>query len=151
MWNVGRVECGRSLACRARALDIEQISAYNPLVRRKPGTLVPLELAICVGAADLRRRGVDEFHGYELAKTLAHAEDRRLLTAYGTLYRALGRLEQMGLLASRWEDPAIPTRENRPPRRLYSLTAAGDAALEAARHAAKAKTPVRGRRRVVPA
>ena len=70
-----------------------------------------------------------------------------MLTAYGTLYRALGRMEQMGLLKSRWEDPAIPARENRPGRRLYSLTAAGEsAAREAA--AADASTARRVRRRL---
>ena len=73
-------------------------------MRRKPGALVPLELAICVAAADLRSTGVDEFHGYLIAKEIKEHADSRLLTAYGTLYRALGRLEQMGLLKSRWED-----------------------------------------------
>jgi len=101
-------------------------------VRRKPGQLLPLELAICEAALDLRARGGESFHGYELARTLRRASDARLLTAYGTLYRALGRLEDMGLLESRWEDPAIPARENRPGRRLYSLTAKGEAALDTA-------------------
>ena len=76
-------------------------------MRRKHGSLVPLETAICAAAAALRRRGVNEFHGYELAKQLTDISDSRLLTAYGTLYRALGRLEAMGLLESRREDPAI--------------------------------------------
>jgi DNA-binding PadR family transcriptional regulator len=107
-------------------------------VRRKPGQLVPLEAAICEAALTLRERGEQAFHGYELAKALRRAADARLLTAYGTLYRALARLEQMGLLESRWEDPAVPVRENRPARRLYSLTAVGEAAAEDARGAARA-------------
>jgi DNA-binding PadR family transcriptional regulator len=94
-------------------------------VRRKPGSLLPIEQAICAAAAALRRRGVEEFHGYELAKQLAEDANRRLLTAYGTLYRALGRLEAMGMLESRREDPEVAARENRPGRRLYTLTAAG--------------------------
>ena len=102
-------------------------------MRRRSGELVPLEYAICETAADLRRRAGPEFHGYEIAKHLGIRADRRLLTAYGTLYRALGRLEQMGLLRSRWEDPEIPAGENRPGRRLYTLTAEGEAALAAAR------------------
>jgi len=114
-------------------LDYKQISAYYTAVRRKPGRLVPLEIAICEAALTLRQRGDEAFHGYELAKTLRRAADARLLTAYGTLYRALGRLEQMGLLESRWEDQAIPARENRPARRMYTLTAAGEAAAENAR------------------
>jgi PadR family transcriptional regulator PadR len=120
-------------------------------MRRKAGSLVPLELAICVCAAALRQHGADDFHGYAIAKELSEAGDRRLLTAYGTLYRALGRLEQMGLLVSRWEDPEIPAREKRPGRRLYALTAAGAAAVKEARHAAQASTPARSRRKVVPA
>ena len=58
-----------------------------------------------------------EFHGFEIAKLLQAVGDSRLLTAYGTLYRALGRLEDMGLLTSHAEDPAIPAREGRPGRR----------------------------------
>jgi PadR family transcriptional regulator, regulatory protein PadR len=115
-------------------------------VRRKLGTLVPLEQAICVSAALLRRRGVVEFHGYELAKQVAHDADGRLLTAYGTLYRALGRLEQMGLVRSRREDPAIAARENRPGRRLYTLTAAGETAAREASSTPARKVQRRTRR-----
>ncbi len=120
-------------------------------MRRKPGALVPLEEAICASAAALWRRGTKEFHGYELAKQMAGDDDGRLLTAYGTLYRALGRLEQMGLLASRWEDPEIPARENRPGRRLYSLTAAGEVAAREASATSTTKMPRRTRRRVAQA
>src|SRR5215470_13558860 len=116
-------------------------------MRRKPGTLVPLELAICEAAASLRARGATEFHGYEIARTVGDAANSRLLTAYGTLYRALARLEKMQLLTSRWEDPAIPARENRPGRRLYTLTALGEAALAAARAAEEPARP-RARRRL---
>ena len=117
-------------------------------MRRKPGALVPLELAICDVAATLRRRGAGEFHGYEIAKRLSETADTRLLTAYGTLYRALGRLEKMGLLESRWEDPEIPARESRPGRRLYTLTGAGEAALRDARSDSTATASPRPRRRL---
>jgi PadR family transcriptional regulator, regulatory protein PadR len=116
-------------------------------MRRKPGALVPLELAICAAAGDLLVRGTREFHGYEIAKRLGDVADQRLLTAYGTLYRALGRLEKMGLLESHWEAPEIPAQENRPGRRLYTLTAAGESALEDARRTAAQQTPARSRRR----
>lgn len=119
-------------------------------MRRKRGHLVPLEVAICEAALKLRARGEEPFHGYRLAKALARGADARLLTAYGTLYRALGRLEQMGLLASRWEDPAIAARESRPGRRLYTLTGTGEAALEDARRAS-ALAPRRRPRRWAPA
>lgn len=98
---------------------------------------MPLEAEICVAADRLRRRGIGEFHGFLIAKALAHAADARLLTAYGTLYRALGRLEKMGLVRSRPEDPHIAAQENRPVRRLYTLTGAGEAA---AREAASPRT-----------
>ena len=80
----------------------------------------------------MRRRGAAEFHGFEIAKQLADEESRRLLTAYGTLYRALARLESMGLVTSRREDPSIAAAQNRPIRRLYTLTAAGETAAEEA-------------------
>ena len=120
-------------------------------MRRKPGQLVPLETAICLCAANLRRNGTHEFHGYEIAKRLGDETDRRLLTAYGTLYRALGRLEAMGLLQSQWEDPQIAASENRPGRRIYMLTAAGETAAQEARKAAGKKVPKRTARRPVPA
>jgi len=119
-------------------------------VRRKPGRLIPLEIAICEAAIELRERGDDAFHGYELAKMLRRVPDAPLATAFGTLYRALNRLESMGLLDSRWEAPTIAARENRPRRRLYTLTAAGDAALEEARRAT-AHSSRKRRRRLAPA
>jgi PadR family transcriptional regulator, regulatory protein PadR len=119
-------------------------------MRRKPGALVPLEAAICVSAAALVREGCPEFHGYELARHIADQADRKLLTAYGTLYRALARLERMGLLESRREDPDIAARENRPARRLYTLTGLGErAASEAAGTFSPGQRRVR--RRVAPA
>ena len=116
-------------------------------MRRKAGGLVPLEVAICTCAADLLVRGTREFHGYEIAKRLSDVADQKLLTAYGTLYRALGRLESMGLLQSRWEDPDVPARENRPGRRLYTLTPAGEAAVDDSRKASTDPTTSRQRRR----
>jgi DNA-binding PadR family transcriptional regulator len=115
-------------------------------MRRKAGSLVPLEVAICTAAAALRRRGIHDFHGYELAKRLADISDRRLLTAYGTLYRALARLETMGFLESRREDPAVAAQENRPGRRLYTLTALAESVVRES-SASRRRTAVRRRRR----
>jgi PadR family transcriptional regulator PadR len=117
-------------------------------MRRKQGTLVPLEAAVLAVAVDLQRSGVREFHGYQLAKHLSHVSDKRLLTAYGTLYRALGRLEKMGLLESHAEDPQVAADENRPMRRLYALTGEGVAAVRRESSAAHGRKP---RRRVAPA
>lgn len=116
-------------------------------MRRKAGSLVSLEVAICEAAAKLARRGVHEFHGYEIAKRLSEEADAKLLTAYGTLYRALGRLERMGMLESRWENPQIALNESRPPRRLYTLTPAGEAAWREAEKTPRV-APKRARRRL---
>jgi DNA-binding PadR family transcriptional regulator len=45
----------------------------------------------------------------------------------GTIYPLLRRLDREGLVSSRWERPAVARREQRPPRRYYQLTAAGEA------------------------
>ena len=105
-------------------------------MRRKPGTLLPLEVSILRSAMDLERQGVHEGHGFALAKRMREREGARLLTAHGTLYKALDRMERAGLLTSRWEDPAIAAEEGRPRRRLYKLTA------EAARALARAEAAV---------
>lgn len=120
-------------------------------MRRRPGALVNLESAICRCAADLHRAGMTEFHGYEMAKTLAEQTDHHSLAAYGTLYRALARLQDMGLLKSRWEDPRIAAAEKRPARRLYSLTAAGRATAQQERNAGLARAAKRLRKGWAPA
>ena len=51
----------------------------------------------------------------------------------GTVYPILRRLERESLVSARWEKAEIAQREQRPPRRYYELTAAGQAVLEAAR------------------
>ena len=108
---------------------------------------MPLEISICVVAARFVASRSAEFHGYQIAKELASIADHRLLTAYGTLYRALARLEEMGMLVSRREDPSIAARENRPGRRLYTLTAAGEEVAVQAKRESKAKAPARRRPR----
>ncbi len=91
--------------------------------RRKPGTLLPLEVEILEAALALQRSGHGSFHGFGLAQTMRERSGSRSLTGHGTLYKALGRLEEFGLLASRWEDAAAV--EGRPRRRLYDLTGQG--------------------------
>jgi DNA-binding PadR family transcriptional regulator len=91
--------------------------------RRKPGTLLPLETEILGAGLSLLRQGQGTFHGFGLAQSLREQSGSRALTAHGTLYKALGRLEEFGLLASRWEDGAAAG--GRPRRRLYELTGQG--------------------------
>lgn len=81
------------------------------------------------------RRGVVEFcvlallkdgerYSFDLVQALAQAES--LVTSEGTLYPMLGRLRREGKVASKWRES-----ESGPPRRYYSLTRKGDAALAA--------------------
>ncbi|WP_250032867.1 PadR family transcriptional regulator [Paractinoplanes maris] len=91
---------------------------------RKPGTLLPLEADILIAAVLERRGGQATFHGFGLARVIQEQYGSRSLTAHGTLYKALNRLEDLGLLTSDWEDPAQAVA-GRPRRRLYQLTAQG--------------------------
>jgi PadR family transcriptional regulator len=113
-------------------------------MRRKAGFLIPLEVAILEAAVALRKAGRPEVHGYELAKVVQGIREATRLTAYGTLYKALGRLEREGFLASRWEDPNRAAADGRPRRRFYRLTLEGEGALTEAHAAgrdAKASKP----------
>ena len=106
-------------------------------MRRKKGSLIPTEVSILETAIDLRLRGTPQAHGFMLAKEMKDREGARLLTAYGTLYKALDRLEKAGYLDSRWEEPADAARDGRPRRRFYWVTVTGEAALAEARRAAE--------------
>jgi len=91
--------------------------------------VLPLEASILTAAVALAKTGTTEIHGFELAKQLSDDEGGRKLTAHGTLYKALGRMEKAGWLTSEWEDPDRAAAEGRPRRRLYSITAGGRIAL----------------------
>ncbi len=103
--------------------------------RRRPGSLLPLEIAVLEVA--LAGGSTQEFHGFSIAKSLQNANGARRLTAHGTLYKALARMEKAGLLTSRWEEPDGPLTDGRPRRRLYLVTGAGAGALHAAQRAAR--------------
>ena len=47
----------------------------------------------------------------------------------GTVYPILRRLDREGLLTSAWEKAAVAQREQRPPRRYYDITPAGQEML----------------------
>ena len=50
----------------------------------------------------------------------------------GTVYPALRRLEETGLIESKWEKHLIAQRDRRPPRKYYEVTRKGaDALVEA--------------------
>lgn len=114
-------------------------------MRRKQGALLPLEVSILEAGLELRLRAAARFYGFLIASEIREREGARLLTAHGTLYKALDRMEKAGLLESEWEDPALAAAEGRPRRRHYWVTAVGEAALaNAAAAAAPASKPERG-------
>jgi DNA-binding PadR family transcriptional regulator len=47
----------------------------------------------------------------------------------GTVYPVLARLEERGYVRSKWEPPSTAQKDRRPPRRYYTITAAGREAL----------------------
>lgn len=97
-------------------------------MRRKKGTLLPLEVDILLAAAQATTNGDGWIHGFALAKSL-QGDGTGRLTAHGTLYKALGRLTRAGLLDDQWEDPDIALAEGRPRRRLYQINGSGLNAL----------------------
>ncbi len=108
-------------------------------MRRKPGTLLDIEVQILVTMLDLpTARDNAEVHGFGLAKLLANQHGSQRLTSHGTLYKALARLEAAGMLASRWEDHGLAEEAGRPRRRLYSVTGSGRDAVS--RHMAASGT-----------
>ena len=113
-------------------------------MRRKPGQLLDLEAQILAVAVDVLVDGdPPEVHGFALAQRLADQSGSKRLTGHGTLYKALGRLEDAGLLTSRWEEHELAEEAGRPRRRLYRVTSAGQAAL-ADHLSAAAAPPARG-------
>ncbi|QAY73056.1 PadR family transcriptional regulator [Agromyces protaetiae] len=109
--------------------------------RRRPGVLLPLEAGILDAGMRLQTTG-GSFYGFGVARALADAAGdgsgsgdtgRTALTAHGTLYKALGRMADQGLLESSWEAPEIAEGEGRPRRRLYRVTAEGATVLAAHR------------------
>ena len=97
------------------------------MARRRPGTLFPIEVDILESGLALQA-SEGSFYGFALAKHLS-SRDGSALTAHGTLYKALSRMAESGILEASWEDPARAESEGRPRRRLYTVTAEGTRAL----------------------
>lgn len=92
--------------------------------------LLPLEDAVLETTVRRLHSGDQEVHGFDLARELD--DGRSTLTAHGTLYKVLERLEVNGLLTSRWEtDEEYPG--GRPRRRLYRATPQAQLALARSR------------------
>jgi DNA-binding PadR family transcriptional regulator len=105
--------------------------------RRKAGVILPMEYSILSAVVELSAAQTDPY-GYTIAASMARFDESRGLTAHGTLYKALGRLVEAGMLVAAWENPETAESEGRPRRRLYEMTAAGTRALQV--HANEAST-----------
>ena len=66
-----------------------------------------------------------EQHGYGIARRIEQTSEGRLSINYGTLYPALLKLEQEGLIASAWG-----TSDNNRKAKFYRLTRAGRKQIE---------------------
>ena len=66
----------------------------------------------------------EERYGFDLVRSLAETDG--MVTSEGTIYPLLSRLRRDGLVETTWREST-----SGPPRRYYSLTAAGRAALAA--------------------
>ena len=112
-------------------------------MRRLAGVLIPIETAILAVLLDLQLRGAAGAHGYAIAKAVQDRTGATRLTGYGTLYKALERLERSAVVDSAWEHPEVAALEGRPRRRYYRITAAGATALAEAERAAGSAAPGR--------
>jgi DNA-binding PadR family transcriptional regulator len=104
-------------------------------MRRRAGELLSIEIDILEVAVETAAAGDGWIHGFAMAKELQAASGAKRLTAHGTLYKALGRLADSGLLEHRWEDADAALADGRPRRRLYRITPSGRQALAAAERA----------------
>ena len=74
----------------------------------------------------LRTLRVSPAHGHAIATHIQRTTDDVLQVQHGSLYPALHRLEEKGLITAAWEH----TREMARPLKIYSLTAKGRKQLD---------------------
>jgi DNA-binding PadR family transcriptional regulator len=98
-------------------------------MKRKKGTLTPIEVGLLRTAMSMHATGTAEWHGFQLAKEHEGHNTKGGRIGFGSLYRALDRMESFGYLTSHLEDEAIAAEERRPRRRLYAVTGLGQQAL----------------------
>lgn len=84
--------------------------------------LTPLTMALLLALAD------EDLHGYALLQEVERQSDGRLRPGTGTLYAALQRLEDDGLIR---ESPELPGPDEDQRRRYFRITAEGRRAARA--------------------
>jgi hypothetical protein len=101
-------------------------------IRRQAGHLSPMETQLLVVSRHRERSPDPEFHGYWAAGDLPGRPAR------GPVYKALVRLQRLGLVSTRWEEPDVALAARRPRRLLYRITDAGRLASYPAQMGARA-------------
>jgi DNA-binding PadR family transcriptional regulator len=89
-----------------------------------------LEYDILVAVVEITAAHEDAY-GFGIARTLAGSESTDALVGHGTLYKALARLVDRGLLTAQWEETPPDDSPVRPRRRLYAVTGEGSRVLGA--------------------
>lgn len=122
-----------------RASYVRRIGVSRPVLRfsgrHSPGVLVDSLLGMAdqdriqllQGTLDLlvlQTLVLGPRHGHGIATTIQHSSEQELLVDHGSLYPALQRLEQAGLIDSEWG-----TSDNNRRARFYKLTRTGRARL----------------------
>ena len=88
---------------------------------RQPGELLPGTLEMLI----LRTLTIDRMHGYAIAQRLEQVSRAVVQVPQGSLYPALHRLENRGLLAADWKET-----ETGREAKFYRLTRKGRAQLD---------------------
>jgi PadR family transcriptional regulator PadR len=105
----------------------QPLAEYISIICIEPTTM-PVDLDWLRGSLQtilLQAVAAREAYGYEIRKRIRNRSGGLVQLNEGSLYPALHKLEQSGLLAARWE----PTPES-PRRKYYSITPAGLRQLE---------------------
>jgi PadR family transcriptional regulator, regulatory protein PadR len=103
--------------------------AHRSLVKSRGRTFVSAELPFKRGAIELlllKTVSWRPMHGYAIAQWIQDTTDDALKVEEGSLYPALHRLENKGLIESRWG-----TSENNRQAKFYTLTPEGRRTLRA--------------------
>jgi DNA-binding PadR family transcriptional regulator len=93
--------------------------------KRRGQELFKIEREVLDAAHRFALAGNPQFHGYQAMQEIRRVSPDHSRIGHGAIYRALDRLNDLGLLDSEWEDPTVSLREGRPRRCLYRLTPIG--------------------------
>jgi PadR family transcriptional regulator PadR len=117
-----------SRAAGPGCLDILHVWAYMCRMSRRKGDTGAPKSELLQGTLDLlilQVAALGPLHGYAIAQRLQQISNDALQVQQGSLYPALHRLEQRGLLAADWQ-----TTETGREAKFYSLTRTGRKQLE---------------------